>query len=54
MSGNARIGAEMVAPGVSSIAPAVLIEFGELDGSETARARQLAEVFQARGNFRRN
>jgi 2-dehydropantoate 2-reductase len=46
MAGNARVGAEMVAPGELVHTAAGTIEFGELDGRETNRAQRLAEVFR--------
>jgi 2-dehydropantoate 2-reductase len=51
MGGNARIGAELVAPGRIVHRTGGLIEFGELDGSDSARARQLAELFRRAGIF---
>ena len=49
MSGNARIGAELVAPGKLVHRTGGFIEFGELDGSDTARARKMAEIFERGG-----
>jgi 2-dehydropantoate 2-reductase len=49
MTGNARIGAEMTAPGVMVHRTGGVIEFGELDGGESERARSLAEVFKRAG-----
>jgi 2-dehydropantoate 2-reductase len=46
MGGNARIGAERVAPGRIVHRTGGFIEFGELDGSDSARARRLAELFK--------
>jgi 2-dehydropantoate 2-reductase len=46
MGGNARIGAEMIAPGRVHHTALGTIEFGELDGRETPRARRIAEAFQ--------
>jgi len=46
MGGNSRVGAELVAPGKILHTAIGLIEFGELDGRETPRARRLAEVFK--------
>ncbi len=46
MGGNARIGAEMIAPGKVHHTALGTIEFGELDGRETPRGLRLAEVFQ--------
>jgi 2-dehydropantoate 2-reductase len=51
MAGNARIGAEMIAPGQLVHRTGGFIEFGELDGRDTARARKLAEIFQRAGIF---
>ena len=49
MTGNARIGAEMTAPGLIVHRTGGVIEFGELKGGETERARNLAEVFKRAG-----
>ena len=49
MGGNSRVGAEIAAPGVLVHSGYGFIEFGELDGSETPRARRLAEMFQRAG-----
>src|SRR6516225_240033 len=49
MGGNARVGAEVAAPGVLVHSGYGHIEFGELDGSETPRALRLAEVFRRAG-----
>ena len=49
MTGNARIGAEMTAPGVMIHRTGGVIEFGELAGGESERARSLAEVFKRAG-----
>ena len=46
MGGNARVGAEIVAPGKLLHTVAGTIEFGELDGRETARADRIAESFR--------
>lgn len=46
MAGNARAGVELVAPGKVRHLSTGVIEFGELNGRETARARMFAEVFQ--------
>lgn len=46
MAGNARAGVELVAPGKVRHLSTGVIEFGELDGRVTARARMFAEVFQ--------
>ncbi|HUN60059.1 MAG TPA: 2-dehydropantoate 2-reductase [Candidatus Binataceae bacterium] len=49
MTGNARIGAEMTLPGVIVHRTGGVIEFGEISGGESERARQLAEVFKRAG-----
>jgi 2-dehydropantoate 2-reductase len=49
MGGNARVGAEIAAPGVLVHSVYGYIEFGELDGAETPRASRLAEVFRRAG-----
>jgi 2-dehydropantoate 2-reductase len=49
MTGNARIGAEMTSPGVMIHRTGGVIEFGELDGGESERATQLAEIFKRAG-----
>jgi len=49
MGGNARVGAEMVAPGKLVHTAAGIIEFGELDGSESPRALKFAEMFRRAG-----
>jgi 2-dehydropantoate 2-reductase len=46
MGGNARVGVEMVAPGRIVHMSTGHIDFGELDGRETDRARAIAEVFR--------
>jgi 2-dehydropantoate 2-reductase len=51
MGGNARIGAELVAPGRVVHRTGGLIEFGELDGTASARAQQFAELFRSAGIF---
>jgi 2-dehydropantoate 2-reductase len=51
MGGNARVGAELIAPGHVVHRTGGLIEFGELDGRDTARAQQLAELFRRAGIF---
>ena len=51
MGGNARINAELVAPGRVVHRTGGLIEFGELDGRDTARAQRLAELFRRAGIF---
>lgn len=49
MGGNARVGVEMVAPGKIVHLSTGHIDFGELDGRETDRARSIAGVFQRAG-----
>jgi 2-dehydropantoate 2-reductase len=49
MGGNARVGVEMVAPGKIVHLSTGHIDFGELDGCETDRARKIADVFQRAG-----
>ena len=49
MGGNARVGAEIAAPGVLVHSAYGYIEFGELDGAETPRALRLAELFRRAG-----
>jgi 2-dehydropantoate 2-reductase len=49
MTGNARIGAEMTQPGLIVHRTGGVIEFGEISGGESDRARQLAEVFSRAG-----
>ncbi|MEA2680665.1 MAG: 2-dehydropantoate 2-reductase, partial [Candidatus Binataceae bacterium] len=51
MGGNARVGAELVAPGHVVHRTGGLIEFGELDGRDTTRAQRLAELFRRAGIF---
>ena len=51
MGGNARVGAELIGPGRVVHRTGGLIEFGELDGRDTARARRLAELFRRAGIF---
>ena len=51
MGGNARVGAELVAPGRIVHRTGGLIEFGELDGRDTVRAQRLAELFRRAGIF---
>ena len=46
MGANARVGADLVAPGVLMHTALGVVEFGELDGRITARAERLAEVFR--------
>jgi 2-dehydropantoate 2-reductase len=51
MGGNSRIGADMAAPGKLNHTALGVIEFGELDGAETPRARRLKEVFERAGIY---
>jgi len=51
MGGNARVGAELTAPGKLLHTASGIIEFGELDGSETPRAQRTAEAFKRAGVF---
>jgi 2-dehydropantoate 2-reductase len=51
MGGNARVGAELVAPGHVVHRTGGLMEFGELDGRDTERAQRLAELFRRAGIF---
>jgi 2-dehydropantoate 2-reductase len=51
MGGNARVGAELVAPGRVVHRTGGLIEFGELDGRDTERAQRVAEMFRRAGIF---
>jgi 2-dehydropantoate 2-reductase len=46
MGGNARVGAELLAPGRLLHTALGIIEFGELDGRETPRALRIAEAFR--------
>ncbi len=46
IGGNARVGVEMVSPGKIVHLSTGHIDFGELDGSETDRAKKIAAVFQ--------
>lgn len=46
MAGNARLGAELVAPGRVRHTSNGWVEFGELDGRDSERARAYAEVFK--------
>ena len=48
MGGNARVGAELVAPGVIVHRTGGLIEFGELDGRDTPRAQRTPEQNSSR------
>jgi 2-dehydropantoate 2-reductase len=49
MGGNARVGVEMGAPGKIVHLSTGHIDFGELDGRETDRARAIVEVFRRAG-----
>jgi 2-dehydropantoate 2-reductase len=49
LSGNARIGAELSAPGHVRHSAAGYIEFGELDGTLSARAQKLADIMGRAG-----
>ena len=49
MGGNARVGVELIAPGKVLHLSTGVIEFGELHGRETPRARKIAELFQRAG-----
>jgi len=49
MGGNARVGAELAAPGKLLHTASGMIEFGELDGRETPRAQRMAEAFKRAG-----
>ncbi len=51
MGGNARVGAELTAPGKLRHTASGIIEFGELDGRETPRALRMAEAFKRAGVF---
>jgi 2-dehydropantoate 2-reductase len=51
MGGNARVGAELTAPGKLLHTASGIIEFGELDGHDTPRAQQMAEAFKRAGVF---
>ncbi len=51
MGGNARVGAELIAPGLVVHRTGGLLEFGELDGRDIARAQRLAELFRRTGIF---
>ncbi len=51
IGGNARVGAEIVAPGTLVHSGYGYIEFGELDGAQTPRATRIAEMFQRAGVF---
>jgi 2-dehydropantoate 2-reductase len=49
MGGNARVGVEMVAPAKIVHLSTGHIDFGELDGRQTDRARAIADTFQRAG-----
>ena len=49
LGGNARIGAELVAPGKVVHVTNGYMDFGELDGRETARAKAYADAFRRAG-----
>src|SRR5260370_38699140 len=49
MGGNARVGVEMVAAGKIVHISTGSIDFGELDGRQTDRAKTIADVFQRAG-----
>lgn len=49
MGGNARVGAELVAPGRIAHISSGHIDFGELDGRDSERARAIAAAFQRAG-----
>jgi 2-dehydropantoate 2-reductase len=49
MGGNSRIGAQIVAPGKLLHTALGVIEFGELDGRDSERARRLEKVFERAG-----
>jgi 2-dehydropantoate 2-reductase len=49
MGGNARVGAELVAPGRLVHRTGGFIQFGEIDGSDSLRAREIAETFKRAG-----
>ena len=51
MGGNARVGAELTAPGKLLHTASGIIEFGELDGRDTPRAERMAEAFKRAGIF---
>ena len=51
MGGNARVGAELTAPGKLLHTASGIIEFGELDGRETPRAERIAAAFKRAGVF---
>lgn len=49
MGGNARVGVEILAPGKIAHLSTGHIDFGELDGRESERAKAIAAVFQRAG-----
>jgi len=49
MGGNARVGAELVAPACLVHRTGGFIQFGELDGRDSPRARRIAETFKRAG-----
>jgi len=49
LGGNARVGAELVGPASLVHRTGGFIQFGELDGRDTDRARRIAEMFQSAG-----
>jgi 2-dehydropantoate 2-reductase len=49
MGGNARVGVEVLAPGKITHLSTGQIDFGELDGRESERAKAIAAVFQRAG-----
>jgi 2-dehydropantoate 2-reductase len=49
MGGNARVGVEMMQPGELVHLSSGHIDFGELDGRETDRARKIADAFRRAG-----
>jgi len=49
MGGNARVGVELVAPGKIVHLSSGHIDFGELDGRKTDRAKKIADAFQRAG-----
>lgn len=51
MGGNARVGAELTAPGKLLHTASGIIEFGELDGRDTPRAERMTEAFKRAGVF---
>jgi 2-dehydropantoate 2-reductase len=51
MAGNARVGAEIIAPGKLVHTAGGPIEFAELDGRDSPRAHRLAEIFRRAGVF---